>query len=536
MGRIHPDRSVLAHLKGAEHSFAEILCDGLSDDWLILTRQDLWTPERPFEIDALILHQHFGFLAIEVKGGPFEIRDGLWYRRNERIVTPPPRQAQDAAFALRDALRANCPSLSHVKIAHAVALTDIDELLGGLPPGCTATQLFTSIGIEEIEQQVVGCINASGAKGSLSNEQIMEFISYMLPNTQLKWDPDSRARHSRESLNRICTEQIRALQSLDMNRRVLVTGAAGSGKTRLALAWAHRAAKHGEKTLLACYNDPLANFLKAACSGEANLTVGSFLPTGRELPEIPLLEIPIDPVAQNNFWNVDLITHLLANLDENTTKYDVIVLDERQDFTDDWMSIVELLLEPVNGRVLCVADAAQDIYERGFVIPDSNSGWTRAELRMNCRNTRAIAKFLQQFGGGQAAPSSPEGDPIFFKSVSDLWQLKAAVDQEIRVQVNLLGRSCENILVITGDRGERDFLRANPPLNHQLRQWEQRGGNIIACETFRRAKGVEVDSTIVATLKPNFTDREMYVAASRARTTLKIFGPPEFAARFALNI
>ena len=54
-------------------------------------------------------------------------------------------------------------------------------------------------------------------------------------------------------------------RALDANRRVLVTGGAGSGKTRLAMAWARRAVGRGERVLLTCYNDPLAD--DAASSG-----------------------------------------------------------------------------------------------------------------------------------------------------------------------------------------------------------------------------------------------------------------------------
>ena len=54
---MHPDRSIIKSLKGAEKSFVQVLADGLSDSWFIFTRQDLWTPHRPYEIDVLVMHE-----------------------------------------------------------------------------------------------------------------------------------------------------------------------------------------------------------------------------------------------------------------------------------------------------------------------------------------------------------------------------------------------------------------------------------------------------------------------------------------------
>ena len=97
MGIVHPDRSIIKGLKGAEKAFVPVLADGLSDSWFIYTRQDLWTPQRPYEIDVLVMHEKYGFLAMEVKGGPVRIEKGEWYRGDHHFEPSPVRQAQNAA-------------------------------------------------------------------------------------------------------------------------------------------------------------------------------------------------------------------------------------------------------------------------------------------------------------------------------------------------------------------------------------------------------------------------------------------------------
>jgi len=128
MGRVHPDRSIIKDLKGAEKSFVQVLADGLSDSWFIFTRQDIRKKNRPYEIDVLVMHEKYGFLAMEVKGGPVRIDGGEWYRRDERFPISPIRQAQDAAYELRDFLRNNSSTLKRVNIPYALVLPDVLRL------------------------------------------------------------------------------------------------------------------------------------------------------------------------------------------------------------------------------------------------------------------------------------------------------------------------------------------------------------------------------------------------------------------------
>ena len=54
----------------------------------------------------------------------------------------------------------------------------------------------------------------------------------------------------------------------------------------------------------------------------------------------------------------------------------------------------------------------------------------------------------------------------------------------------------------------------------------------MACETVKRAKGIEAGHVIFATLDEGIRDNELYVGASRARTDLVIIGPKTFEDRF----
>ena len=274
------------------------------------TRQDLWTPQRPFEIDVLLMHEKYGFLAMEVKGGPVRIEKGEWYRGTEHFKNPPIRQAQDAAYELRDHLRDHSVPLQQVQIPHALVLPDVLKLEGQLPPSCKKEMLFLNPVFENIENMVTDCIIKSEKRQYLSSKKIEEFYRVALPTVNFVWDPDAQRRYSNDAITRISDEQIRALRSLDINDRVLVSGVAGSGKTRLALMWAHQTARSGRNTLLSCYNDPLGRYLQSVSSPYPTLTVGPFLRTVSQFPGIPRLEEPIELADRDNFWNIEMIEHL----------------------------------------------------------------------------------------------------------------------------------------------------------------------------------------------------------------------------------
>ena len=120
---------------------------GLRDSWIIIPRYDLSTPRRPYELDVLLVNDRVGIVGVEVKGGPVEIRQGEWYRGSTPLRSPV-RQAQNAAYALRDRLRERSPLLAHAHVQHAVALPDVAEVDGRLPEGFTRRHLLLTPDLE----------------------------------------------------------------------------------------------------------------------------------------------------------------------------------------------------------------------------------------------------------------------------------------------------------------------------------------------------------------------------------------------------
>jgi len=531
MGRIHPDHSTVQQLKGAERTFAEILIEYLSDDWLIISQLDMIAPNRPYEIDFLLVNPQYGLISIEVKGGEVDVKDGEWYRKESRggdfhFDPSPPRQAQNAAFQLRDALKGNHPSFRNLKVAHGVALPDVEAVKGSLPLEVTREMLFLAGDMTQIEEKVIACIEAAQARHYLSDSLLQNFFQIVLPSSRMVFQPDAQRTIYREILNHVSLEQVRAMASLDENKRVVVQGSAGTGKTRLAILWARLAMKRGEKTLLTCYNDPLADFLNAT-SGDRKLPViQPFLRLIKNLDGITELDEPMESKEKDIFWNETLTAHVVANIEKIKPMFDTIVVDETQDFAPSWVTILEALLLP-NGKLLCVADMAQDLFQRGYQPPLKDPLWTKGRLAVNCRNTRQIALLLKKIGGAQPATACPTGDPVRFIAARTEHEALSSVRNLIFTHTDLHKRKLGDLVIVCRTANERQKLRDLSTEKTMISDWSNRGLDHVACETYRRIKGLEADHVVVVGFDGDFLAQELYVAASRARQNLTIIASPQ---------
>ena len=550
MGLLIPPDLPFDGMTPSERQVVRAFQSTLSDSWLIIPRLDLINEQRPFEVDVLLINDLQGVVGIEVKGGPFTIRQGEWYRPGGRIQSPPPpRQAQAAAYELRDQLRRKHPTLlEKIHVQPAVALPDLvkpDGLADQLPPGVTDAQLLFSEDFQdlnvEMEDRLWKVVATNVKNGPLAADQVEAIVGFVRPDLNFQWDPQAHARYAQAALRRISTELTRALATLDANRTVVVDGRAGTGKTHLALEWAKRAVQRGERTLLTCYNDPIAECLKESLSDSMEdglLTVGPFERILMELPGLPPLEEPAD--ADEKWWATKPFEHLKKHCAEVTDLFDTVIIDEGQDFSDEWRKVARSLLRDGDtGRMLRLVDPVQDIYERGYQLPLPGSDLVRASLTVNCRNSRSVATFVRRFGGALPSPAAPEGEPVEFLECSSAGEAVSAVGTMLEEFVVDSHIEPANILVCTGhsdrqaQRDLRDLIRAESPGGYSCAAWETwvvQDGEVV-CETVHRSKGLERYAVILVTEDENLDDDLLYVGMSRAIMRLVVIGPPNLIKR-----
>lgn len=206
---------------------------------------------------------------------------------------------------------------------------------------------------------------------------------------QLTPDPSAIIGQATQLVTRLAAGLATWARQLDFTPfRLRVVGTAGSGKTQLALVEYQAALDAGKKPLYVCYNRPLADHFRTLVPEGGRVATFHILcdSFAREFGTVPDYQ---DPAV----WTA--LERLLAEADiPDAWRYDVVIVDEGQDFARSWKDSVLRLLK-TGGRALWLEDPMQNLYGQA---PLQMEGWVTLHARANYRSPRQIVDMLTQFG------------------------------------------------------------------------------------------------------------------------------------------
>ncbi|MDQ0158195.1 3'-5' exonuclease [Alkalibacillus salilacus] len=197
----------------------------------------------------------------------------------------------------------------------------------------------------------------------------------------------------------------------DRNR--LIRGVAGSGKTLILATRAAILARENPdwNILILCYNISLANYLQQQIDikvheleseGDQGSLFDNEMQDRKSFGSIEVYNF--HSFLYNHFKVKDeQIPNLIESLKSNNQlaqQYDAILIDEGQDFEQEWLTLVSHLLNPATQSLLIVEDRAQNIYKRkrSYVEDTGLSFQGRSKiLSINYRNTQQIVRFAWDF-------------------------------------------------------------------------------------------------------------------------------------------
>jgi hypothetical protein len=173
--------------------------------------------------------------------------------------------------------------------------------------------------------------------------------------------------------------------------RLRVVGTAGSGKTQLALAEYAAAIDAGLRPLYVCFNRPLADHI------ERLVPAGGRVATFHMLGDAFLRAQGITPdYGSPDVWGAMETALATADLPE-TWMYDVLIVDEGQDFSIVWRDILLRMLKD-GGRATWLEDPTQNLYGREMVpLP----GWVTLHSHTNYRSPRQVVDMLASIGAAR---------------------------------------------------------------------------------------------------------------------------------------
>ena len=348
--------------------------------------------------------------------------------------------------------------------------------------------------------------------------------------------------------------------------RLRVRGTAGSGKTQLALRVLADALEEGRSALYLCYNRPLADHI--ARIAPPGVTVATFHGYGDRL----LRARGIDP----DFNAKDLYAQLEAAVVDarphDSERFDVVIVDEGQDFTPEWRDAALRFLRPA-GKAYWLDDPMQNLYGREAVALE---GWVTLHAQTNYRSPRDIidaivpllaggltdAASLEMLAIKAASPLSGSeleittwvaqddvADEIADATADPASSTRALFDVTMRAITKALaaGYRRSDIAVLTFAGREHSKLLAVDELGpHALRRFAgiydlfgnpvYTNGEVLA-ETIYRFKGQSAPCVIFTEIDFDALDektvRKLFVGATRATTKL-ILIMSERAARICM--
>jgi len=495
------------------------------------------------EIDFLIAHPDFGVFTLEVKGGGIGTEDGKWFSVDrygtQHEIRNPFIQSMNAKYSIKRKLEESSRAgaiLTKSTFGHAVFFPDVkSSALFGSPE--TPSEIIGSFAsIEDIGAWTKRVFHFWASPDAMPIGRIgVELLSELLmPTIRAEIVLAASLGSIEEKRFKLTSNQMQILDFLSSRRRVSICGGAGTGKTILAMEKAKRLASDGFRTLLTCYNRPLSDWISSELRDYPNIVVSNFDRVTEHFVSIADEKLKKDCLNQakvtypgGDLWQVQMpaaMTYALEYIDE---RFDAIVVDEAQDFPDEYWFPLEFLLADVrNSPFYIFYDVHQNLYKRSLQFPIEDSPF---ELSSNCRNTIQIHDFAYRYySGPDVRQPDMSGNPVQLISETSTDKQFGKLTKALVEILTKKSIKPAQVAVLIGDNINK---RSKYQMLSQFNlpngiAWSIENGfkpNHLLVDTVKRFKGLEADIVIVWGLPgPESNDlREvLYVGASRAKSEL----------------
>lgn len=563
----------------AERRIYHLLKDKLDENYHVF-HSSLWSSVRDDgtvvdgEADFIVVHPEHGIVIFEVKGGNIGY-DGTtkeWTSVDRHGVShkikDPFGQARDAAHTLKAHLQrvdATKPYAKSYWLQYAAWFPDITWKSGSMPmmhipEGCVLDRSSRENPARAIET----ILSRNKAKRTITPDALRALIDILAPQRTIKAQLRDQIKDDAEVFIQLKDDQYRKLEMMRHHPRITVRGAAGTGKTVIALEKARQLALQGFNVLFLCSNPALAQWI-VSMVGEEPAHIQTRI-TVRNVEQLCVdlsgqaglsLNDVTDEVPEelgNRAFQSRLATSVarsIAKLESHGqfTQFDAILVDEAQDIERPlWTPLYKLLRDKGNGKFIAFYDPAQRDGDDDGTPYLPNRDVHEIVLTDNCRNTQAIFRTAQEYYLGLELPTcvGPEGSPVvwFDPATPAIGSVKpeerdaAALEMVLDVLIEKEGISPREIIVVVGRSKDGSTLYRRRFIgNHLLSNHiDVRDPRFVRIITVRSAKGLESPVLVLAELdgiqkvrasQPKLYNRYMYMATSRAIHQLIVLSSPE---------
>lgn len=559
-----------------EHAVFAALRDApRTDDWVVFHSLEIarHVSQVQGEADFVVVAPGQGILVLEVKSHESIEADGegRWrYGSRDWVTRSPFEQASGAQHSIIEYLESRGAGPVGYPIFHAAWLTQLSKskFLAGI--GWHEWQLLDAadLGADRVRGAIIRCLQNASAHlgktiagyrrvaGQPDAEHTRRVVDLLIPRFVVELSAKELARRREREQAQFTGEQVRILDMVGANPRLLVEGPAGTGKTWVAAEAARRAGAAGQRTLVVVFNRLIEQRLVELC-GE-----------GVEVRRIhALMAQVVDRHAGRNeaqrklasgrverdWYDVTLPEQALEAALELGPQYNCLVVDEAQDVAfDPYLDVLDALLVGglAHAPVFVTGDFDhQGIYRRYAVdgtAPEPRATVLRRlpnlmqlALRSNVRTTPEVARFVAKL----------IGEPTLYtehrRRDDDLASVEQHRFRSMDEQQSLLSAAVERILsepftvrelvILSPYRADRSAVStalssgvADAHLTSRLAPAVQGTGiedsTRIRWGTIHEFKGLEAPAVILTDidLSKEYNWDLLYVGASRATDRLVV--------------
>jgi superfamily I DNA and RNA helicase len=555
------------------------IAKGLSNDWYVW--YDVGIGNKEVYPDFILIHPLHGIVVLEVKDILFKNFKSISktiFSTGTYSFPNPIIQARNYVFNVINDKKLTEKVPYHYAVVFANINTDM------------LNNKIDNVSILDLIDH-----NLIITKNDLSNERILIKIESIVKNTKkqknitLKTfntlrmiiDPSVKVPHryqlrANENLPEplpavLDLKQERASKSIGEGHR-LIKGIAGSGKTLILLYRAKLLAKmHPEwNVLFICWNRTLINYLRQMYDGiniDVNRDKVQFTYFSRWMSDIARVHhIPMPKITES--YNYDLEFKEVAQVltsKISTDKYQAIMIDEAQDFEEDYFRLLLNHLDQKTNSLLICYDYAQNLYKKvsswkslGISVSGRRSinlSNSKDALETNYRNTLEITRFAK-FIYNDNIPTKDELDNIGYLSKIagatnrgplPTVQLYQDREREYKTTIDWIKKtkkenqlSFHDFIIIYPGKQVNSFdlqhgyfnhlEKSNIPFTWITRDQDSKSNftlhdGTLKISTIHSAKGMDFDAVVMVAcdcVKSESPEAELYTSATRARKFLLV--------------
>lgn len=361
------------------------------------------------EADFLVAWPGVGVAILEVKGGLVWCDGVDWHstdaRGRDHDIRNPIHQADLAGYAFRDYAEHRAEEWPGWVPMAVLPDTRLPRWFS--TPDSRPEQWIDSGALADLPARIEAAVYddlASPVFDAGSVERLVTLLERDMRRPLSRDIAELGAAHA----DLITRDQYRILLSLRTNDRIVVTGGPGTGKTWLAMEHARQETIRGARAAVLCFNRALATSLRTVAAKWPDEHQPAFIGTLHHLALVWTGQSVPDPLPEG-FWDrlPAALTQAAKDRPEDA-RFDVVVVDEGQDYRSDWWPAVVSALADPEGQLVVFRDEEQTLFDSG---PLPFPSLAEVELTENVRNTPQIAAALTALPGS-AGPCRGVDGPV----------------------------------------------------------------------------------------------------------------------------